>query len=241
MGLIAVVILTLIHLFAGTLQFLGGTPRSVWLSAAGGVSVSYIFVHLLPEMNDSQSALEVTLTGTLAQLEHHIYLLMLAGLVIFYGLERAAVASHTRHGAIEGEEAASHNIFWVHMATFAAYNALIGYLIFHYSEVQGIRALFQFAFAMALHFVVNDFGLREHFESDYHRIGRWVLSASVLLGWLVGVTWDVPETALSVVLAFLAGGIILNVLKEELPEKRESRFWAFLVGAAGYALLLLAI
>lgn len=84
MGLIAVVIPKLIHLFAGKLQFLGGTPRSVWLSAAGGVSVSYIFVHLLPEMNDSQSALEETLTGTLAQLEHHIHLFMLAGLVIFY-------------------------------------------------------------------------------------------------------------------------------------------------------------
>ena len=39
--------------------------------------------------------------------------------------------------------------------------------------------------------------------------------------------------------AFLAGGVTLNVLKEELPEERQSRFWPFLLGAAGYAALLL--
>jgi hypothetical protein len=31
----------------------------------------------------------------------------------------------------------------------------------------------------------------------------------------------------------------MNVLKEELPEERESRFWAFALGAAAYALVLL--
>ena len=31
----------------------------------------------------------------------------------------------------------------------------------------------------------------------------------------------------------------MNVLKEELPEERQSRFWAFAVGAASYAALLL--
>ena len=35
-------------------------------------------------------------------------------------------------------------------------------------------------------------------------------------------------------------GIVLNVLKEELPADRESRFVAFAAGAAGYAALLLA-
>jgi hypothetical protein len=33
----------------------------------------------------------------------------------------------------------------------------------------------------------------------------------------------------------------MNVLKEELPEERESRFWAFALGAALYTMLLLAM
>jgi hypothetical protein len=31
----------------------------------------------------------------------------------------------------------------------------------------------------------------------------------------------------------------MNVLKEELPEERESHFWAFALGAALYSVILL--
>lgn len=38
--------------------------------------------------------------------------------------------------------------------------------------------------------------------------------------------------------AFLGGSAMLNILKEELPEERQSRFWAFLIGVAGYSAVL---
>ena len=41
-------------------------------------------------------------------------------------------------------------------------------------------------------------------------------------------------------LVFLAGHVVLNVLKEELPEDRESKFSAFALGSGAYAALLLA-
>jgi len=44
--------------------------------------------------------------------------------------------------------------------------------------------------------------------------------------------------ATSALVAVLAGGVILNVLKEELPEECRSRFTPFLLGAAAYAGLL---
>jgi hypothetical protein len=37
-----------------------------------------------------------------------------------------------------------------------------------------------------------------------------------------------------------AGLFVLNVLKEELPERRRSRFSAFALGAGGYAVLIQA-
>ena len=55
----------------------------------------------------------------------------------------------------------------------------------------------------------------------------------------MGVAGDVSEAALAVLFAFLAGGVVLNVLKEELPEERQSRFWAFALGASAYAAILL--
>ncbi|MDQ3783894.1 MAG: hypothetical protein M3360_03310 [Actinomycetota bacterium] len=35
---------------------------------------------------------------------------------------------------------------------------------------------------------------------------------------------EISELALEVLIAFLGGGVILNVLQEELPEERQSRF-----------------
>ena len=39
-----------IHMVGPKLRFLAGTPRGIWLSIGGGVSVAYVFVHLLPEL-----------------------------------------------------------------------------------------------------------------------------------------------------------------------------------------------
>jgi zinc transporter ZupT len=241
MALIAVIALTLVHLFAGKLRFLEGTPRSAWLSGAGGVSVAYVFVHLLPDLGEVQEAITEAVNEQLGVLEHHVYLIALVGLVVFYGLERAAATSRKRQHRTEGQDTPSQGVFWAHVASFAAYNALVGYLIHQRGEGGGVQELILFAVAMGLHFVVTDYGLREHYKHAYHRIARWVLSAAVVLGWVIGLTGEIHEAVLAVLLAFLAGGVILNVLKEELPEKRESRLWAFLVGAAAYAALLLAL
>ncbi len=236
---LAALVLVAVHLFGGWLRFLDGTPRSIWLSVAGGVSVAYVFVHLLPELAEGQEKLLERLGEALSFLENHIYLLSLVGLAVFYGLERAASSSRRRRRAGDEADAASGGVFWLHVSSFAVYNAIVGYLLVHREE-GGLLNLLLFSVAMALHFLVTDHGLREHHREEYARIGRPVLVAAIVLGWALGVSTEISEVALSVLIAFLGGGVILNVLKEELPEERESRFWAFAVGAALYAALLLA-
>ena len=46
----------------------------------------------------------------------------------------------------------------------------------------------------------------------------------------MGLLTEIPEITIAV-----------NMLKEELPEQRQSRFWAFVLGAAAYTVLLLAL
>ncbi len=239
-ALLAVAALAVVHVVAGKLRFLEGTPRSIWLSIAGGVSVAYVFVHLLPDLGEAQETIEEALGEGLAFLENHVYLLALLGLAIFYGVERAAVTSRRRRLTREGEDRTSDRVFWLHIASFGVYNALIGNVLRQRAVEERYQVLALFTVAMGLHFVVNDVGLREHHKQAYTRIGRWVLVAGLLVGWAVGFAVELSEAMLSVILAFLAGGVILNVLKEELPEERESRVWAFAVGAGAYAALLLA-
>jgi zinc transporter ZupT len=234
---LAAIALAVVHVVAGKLRFLEGIPRSRWLSLALGISVAYVFARLLPELAEAQERLGESVGGLLGRLESHAYLLALTGLGVFYGIERMTVRSRGERREREGEDATGRGAFWLSIGSFALYTGLIGYTLEDEADA-GVRTLVLFAAAMALHFVVNDYGLREHHKDAYTRLGRWQPAGAVLAGLLLSLIAAVPETALVTLLAFLAGGIVLNVLKEELPEWRRSRFWAFAVGAGGYAVLL---
>jgi zinc transporter ZupT len=232
--------LAVIHLLARNLLFLQVVPRSRWLSFGSGVSVAYVFIHILPELNEQQESIQETLSTQILFLENHVYLIALVGVSVFYGLERLAKESRQHNQATgEGDVTESH-VFWIHIASFAVYNALIGYLLLH-RETSGLISLITFAIAMGLHFIVNDYGLRQDHKKSYDRMGRWILAAAIVVGWVIGTGTAIHQAAIAVLFAFLAGGVILNVLKEELPEERKSRFWAFALGAIGYTILLLAI
>ncbi len=263
-SLLAVISLALAHLASGKLRFLNNAPRSIWLSLAGGVSVAYVFVHLLPELAEAQETVRERLGEGLGFLENHVYLIALVGLAMFYGVERTTAESRkSRSGRAKAVEegrrgrsgdrgggtaptedgeggTADEKVFWLSVGSFAVYNVLVGYLLLHRID-EGLRNLLLFSFAMLPHFVANDYGLRERHRDDYRRIGRWILAAAVLLGWSVALIADIPEAVIAVLTSFLAGSIVLNVLKEELPEERSSRFWPFALGAGAYTALLLAL
>lgn len=227
--------LAAVHLLAGRLRVLDRLPRSRWLSFSGGLSVAYVFVHLLPELSAGQEVLATSAGPLLAAVETHVWLVALVGLSLFYGLERAAKRSQAAHGGGRG----ARRVFWLHIGSFALYNVLVGYLLQHRPD-DDLAGLLLFWFAMLLHLLVNDDALHRHHRDAYARTGRWVVAAAVLGGWLLGWAFDVGEAAEVVLLAFLGGGVILNVLKEELPEERQSSFTAFAAGAAAYTALLLA-
>ena len=237
--LLTVTAFVLVHVFGGRLAFLSKTPRSVWLSAAGGVSVAYVFVHLLPELAEHQDVIaeRARFAGLLGASESHAYLIALFGLGLFYGVERFARSKGGRKSRGEGEDIPL-SVFWTHLGAFALYNVLVGYLLLHREETD-LRGLIVYGVAMSLHFIVNDQGLRQHHGHTYHRYGRWLLAAAPVAGLLLGLVTNVSALLLSALFAFLAGGVILNVLKEELPEDRQSRFSAFALGATSYSALLL--
>ncbi|QGJ70932.1 ZIP Zinc transporter [Planctomycetales bacterium 10988] len=236
-SLLAALALSIVHLFGSRLRYLDAIPRARWLSIAGGVAVAYAILHLLPELQGYRDVLDragaefaLPIPG-----EHAVYLLTLLGLIIFYGLEKLAAKSkqQTPDGKPSGE------VFWLHISSYTVYNALLGYLLVR--EDRSWQAAVLFCLGIGLHFVVNDYSLREHHQYRYHLVGRWLLAGAILLGWAVGVLTEIHEALTASVIAFLAGGILLNTFKEELPEEQESRFWFFALGAAAYAVILIVM
>lgn len=237
----AVLALVAVHLYAHHLR-LPSVPRSRTLSLAGGISVAYVFVQLLPELTAHQEHLagEVLAVGRLA--ERQAYLFALAGLTSFYVIEN--VAKHARASARPpgpgATEQRAPGVYGLHLGSFALYNLVLGYLLLDQAE-RSRAALLLYTVAMALHLVVNDHGLQDHYLRSYARHGRWLLALALLGGWSLGLTVRLPPAAVAVALAVVSGGVVLNVLKEELPEERESSVGAFLLGVVGYTILLLGL
>jgi hypothetical protein len=229
-----------VHLLGHAIALLR-TRRNVWLSTAGGISIAYVFVHILPELAHHQDEFAIH-AGPLTFLdtsERDVYLAALLGLVTFYGLELWARSSASRRARRDGVRRPSSRTFWLQLVFYATFNVIIGYLLLDREET-GVSNLLTYAVAMAMHFVVADQGLREQFYPAYDSSGRWILALAPVVGWAMGVFIDIPPPAVSALFAFLAGAIILNVLKHELPEERHSHFLAFALGAGLYTAVLLA-
>jgi zinc transporter ZupT len=234
-GVLAVV-LALAHVLAAWLPAIADRHRQVWTSFAGGVAVAYVFVYIVPELVQYEEVVARMLPLGLGG--KHVFLVALVGLCSFYAVERLAL--RIRGGAARhAPDNARGTIFWMHIGSFAVYNALVGYLLVREFDDTVSRLLY--TGAVGLHFLGNDYALEQRHLEEYRRRGRWILAVGVLAGWAIATVYEFPHAIIGMLFAFLAGGIMVNVLKEELPEERKSRLPAFLVGAAFYTGLLLAL
>jgi hypothetical protein len=213
---------------------LGLEPRSV-MSFSGGMTAAYVFVHLMPELHGARAVLVDSASASLRYEGVGIYYLALIGFLCFYGLEH--LRAHLSEAA-ESEE--DERAFWVHMGGFGVYAALMSYLLVHNLEEKS-NAIAFYAAAFAFHFLALDHSLRREHGDAYQRIGRWLLAGMCLLGWALGLAFELPRGVVALLLAFVSGAVIMNSLIMELPEGKDGRFLPFVAGGILYALLLLPL
>lgn len=240
-SLLAVMALAAVHFCAGTTAVRRHRWRPQAVSAAAGISACYVFLDLLPDLAERQDLINVT--GLFQELEHHVYILAMVGLTVFFAVEVNSRNSRRRRGASGISEVTGTGAYWFSINSFVVLNASIGYAVTSPGD-EAVTPLWVFVVAMGLHFLANDCSLVEHHGKRYESSGRWLLIGGLLAGWLIGVVprFDIPPEALALVLAFIAGGTILNILRNELPDTdRATDVVAFSIGASTYAVLILAI
>lgn len=240
-SLLTVAALAAVHLCAGSTASLRGRWRPGALSAAAGIGVGYVFLELMPDLARDQVLIDTR--GFLPELENHVYILAMVGLTVFFAVETTSRKSRRRSRLSGDSEFTGNAAFWFSLASFFVLNASIGYAVASPGD-EAVEPLWLFALAMGLHFLANDCSLVEHHGERYERTGRWLLAGGLLAGWLIGMVprFDIPPEALALVLAFIAGGTILNILRNELPDTdRSTDVAAFALGASVYAILALAL
>mgnify|MGYP007001730774 FL=1 len=207
-------------------------------SAAAGASVAYIFVNVMPELGQFQAAFsQAAARRNLPFPEYRVYTSALMGFVLFHGLDSLVMASRTETHQEPCGHVNETAIGAIQIGGFAMYCALISYLMVGWTRGSATLALY--CTAMAFHFFVIDHSLRSEHGVRYDGWGRWILALATLAGWAVARRLMMPDAAMATLQGFVAGGVTINSVKDEIPAAGEGRFGYFAMGAFAFALLMM--
>lgn len=237
-GLIVIIGFMIVHIFTDAIKLLEARMTNRLISLVSGGSIAYVFLHLVPELTHyKEVAEEASLHSWLEQIDYVTYVAALLGIAVFYGINQLSEKSERENRRKESLTRPSKSVFAMEITAFALYNGLIGYLI-HELTGDSIAAYIVYFIVFSFHFIANNRILHVTHEDLYTRAGRWILAASVLVGWILHETTHASELTLAFLSSFLTGGVILNILNDELPEERKSSFPMFLLGMLFIAILL---
>jgi len=235
---IATIALALIFVFGKRIRLPETGAWRDWVSASAGASVAYIWMHVIPELNEHQQAFLQVAGSHLPAPQFRVYVSGLIGFICFYGFQhlRSREVVHP-HATGQPEHV---KVYRLYLVGFFFYVALVGYLMIETGE-RGLLPLIVYWVVMALHFVSVNRSCEEGGEDYYEKRGRWLLALGVLIGGVVGMNAKLDVRLVATLLGLLSGAVIVNSVMMELFTKREGKFLPFVLGAAAFTALLALI
>ncbi len=219
---------TIVHLFAAKAQYLSFNSHGRFLSFGGGIAIAYVFIDLLPKLAESDILVTQALSGIFPYFERHAYIMALFGFLLFFGVDKAQ------------KPIPSKSAFWLSLLSYSLFNFLIGYAVADKDNPE-VKPLLLFTLAIALHYFTIDYSLSEAHGNDYKQFGKWILILCLFLGWLTGLWIVLSPPAVALVSAFIGGGVMMNVMRHELPKENPNNLTAFFSAATIYTIILLTI
>ena len=220
-------LLMTIHFFANQAKIVGWLWHGRFLSFAAGISFAYVFIDLLPTLERGQPILKNTFGEVIPYFDHHAYVIALFGVLVYYGLQTPSTPNNNRS-------------FWLKVAGYLLFNLFVGASLADPNDPD-IQPLFLFTIAMSMHYFVHDHNVGDDNEGLYTHSVRWLLVASLFFGYVTGYFIHIPAAVIALAVSFLAGGMILNALRYELPKREQLGYPFFVLGSLGYTAILLGM
>jgi hypothetical protein len=184
-----------------------------------GLSVAYVFLHLLPSLDTS-----IKLVGP------RIYFVALLGFVLFYGLDVFFQPPKHEHPTK----------YHAYLTALFLYDGLIVFTLGLQLPPSTILTLV-FAFSLAVDVLNTDIELQTEFGSRFVKAGRGVLVGGVAFGYGLGLVRRPHPLAVDILTAALAGFMMFHTFKWLFPVSSNKKFPAFLAGLFGFLLLHMAL
>jgi hypothetical protein len=225
--LLAVLLIAAVHVLFPLIEKKLHHRKQELVSLTGGIAVGYIFLFMLPKIGDYTAAIVRNEVDGWEVMHYRLYAIALLGMLTYYLNSRLNVPHDGRRNVALA----------IHVTLFAFYNFTIGDLLANIPR-EGYFPYALVGAVLALHMLGVDHHLRAVYQQRFDMWVRWVLAFSVLAGWTVGVSFRIGTSALAVLSAFLAGGILVNVMAEELPQRGKGCTRNFIGGVVLFAVLI---
>lgn len=213
------VALALLHLAAPRLRRFFSSHETIIRSLGGGMAIAYAFLMLFPELERGHELLGDS-----------IEFLVLAGFLLFFALE-----VRFQHHDPERPGPPSQAAFRFHLILMWLYNWVVVYALPEIVGLIGAKALISTT-AIGLHMMYKDFVVASHHQHAFDSWGRFVLASTPLIGWASAMLFTPSEALGDLLIALLAGYLLQNVFRNELPSYKKSSFLLFVAGVMLYSI-----
>lgn len=224
-SLLAGISVALVYLLGPRIRNFLRKRETIARSFGGGCAASYVFLQLFPEI---ESAYEL--------LGDAMHFIALVSFLLVFGTEMYLLSRSARSET--GQESKLN--FWMHigLSWIAAW-----LLVFALPEdVAGNAVLVVVgSTVIAVRLLYKDYVLHEHHTGTFESSVRYVLALAPIAAWLARTITTPSELVIDLLIAVLAGFLLHNVFRHELPGHTNFRFLWFAGGVASYAVLVSVI
>ena len=218
LGYTLALILSAVDFFTEGLFSKASPNKMKFISFSAGVSVSYIFLVLLPEIYSGAIAINKLL-----------FLAVLFGFGIFHIIEK-----YIRQNFTGPEMRKEHRL--IHSTTSFAYFFVVGFILVKLTESSIAHAILLFIPIM-LHITIDSLP-RRHTKKHYLRAFS---ASSPFLGAVTAAFIDAGEMGNVILLGVVGGALLYIVIRESLPREREGRPLYFVTGLLLFTVLILLL
>ncbi len=216
-------ILGALHYFSENLELAAEPKRSRIISFGAGISIAYLFLHLLPHTYEAA-----------IHLEEWVFLFLLLGFSLFH-LSEKYIYQHIR------QEKRAKELKEIHSIIFFIYHFSVGIVIADKMDISILEGSL-FVIPVALHIGVSTVSLSKiHGEIRESIFIKVILSLSTLLGVVFAILMHIPDTVNNILVSFIAGVLLFIIVKEFLPEKEKGKPLFFLFGLLLFCVINIVI
>ncbi len=221
-GIVFGILVGFVHYFSNKV-IAGKKYHTEIMSLAAGISLTYLLLFLLPELYEGIETLQKLL-----------FLFVLFGALAFHMVEKY-IYQHEKKNKI------MRDLSIVHAVSFFTYHFIVGVVLVHLLQ-RNILTGVLFLLPILSFTAVGQVSLREIrgklIEKNFIRIG---LSAATLIGVIEAIYLPLPPAAFYSLMGFVAGAMLYQVMRENIPSEKYGNAMWFLMGAFIYAIIIMFI